>query len=135
MLTLLIIFAAIVLSGLVFWFYNRKQVNSLSEQIDDKNAIISAFRNHVEENTDTTSTTPTLTSDLNDEWRGRTNHKKNLTPSLGEVLQERSNKNGNNQKKKSNNQSSNGNKNKQKKKVEQTQQTQKPKKNRTKNNG
>lgn len=49
MLTLLTIFIAIAGAGFAFWFYNKRQVKNLAEQIQDKNAVISAFRSHVEE--------------------------------------------------------------------------------------
>lgn len=48
MLTVYIIFASVILAGLAFWFYNRKKVQSLSEQVTDKDAVINAFRNYAE---------------------------------------------------------------------------------------
>lgn len=48
MLTLFIIFISICLAGAAFWFFNRKQINSLVENIDDKQAIINALQSHVE---------------------------------------------------------------------------------------
>ena len=43
-----IIFLTVLLSGFVFWFYNKKRVTKLVENIDDKQAIINALTNHVE---------------------------------------------------------------------------------------
>ncbi len=48
MLTLLVIFISICLAGGAFWFFNRKQINNLVENIDDKQAIINALQSHVE---------------------------------------------------------------------------------------
>ena len=99
MITLLIVFAAIVLAGLGFWFYNKRQVTSLAEQIDDKNLVISALRNHVESPTTVETTVETTIEKT-----------VNLTPTVSEALsgnnQPKKNKNGgnknNNKKKKSN---------------------------------
>jgi len=49
MLTLLTIFITVAGAGFAFWFYNRRQVKNLADQIEDKNAVINAFRSHVEE--------------------------------------------------------------------------------------
>lgn len=46
-LTLLIVFITAVLAGLGFWFYNRRQINSLTETIEDKNMVIQSFRDHL----------------------------------------------------------------------------------------
>lgn len=46
-LTLLIVFITAVVAGLGFWFYNRRQINSLTETIEDKNAVINSFRDHL----------------------------------------------------------------------------------------
>lgn len=46
-LTLLIVFITAVLAGLGFWFYNRRQINSLTETLEDKNAVINSFREHL----------------------------------------------------------------------------------------
>lgn len=46
-LTLLIVFITAVLAGLGFWFYNRRQINSLTETIEDKNAVINSFRDYL----------------------------------------------------------------------------------------
>lgn len=85
MFTLLIIFITAVCAGLGFWFYNRRQVTSLSEQIEDKNAVINAFRNHVETSSETEVQVQSNFSrnTLNDEWRGGTN----LTPTVEQALQ------------------------------------------------
>ena len=48
MLTLLIIFLSICLTGIGFWFFNKKQITGLVENIDDKQAIINALQTHVE---------------------------------------------------------------------------------------
>lgn len=42
-----IVFATAVLAGLAFWIYNRRQMTELTEQLEDKNAIINAFRDHL----------------------------------------------------------------------------------------
>jgi hypothetical protein len=55
MLTLFVIFVSICLVGAAFWFFNRKQINNLVENIDDKQAIINALQSHVE----TVQPTPT----------------------------------------------------------------------------
>lgn len=85
MFTLLIVFITAVCAGLGFWFYNKRQVSSLSEQLEDKNAVINAFRNHVEIASETEVQVESNFSrnTLNDEWRGNTN----LTPTLEEALQ------------------------------------------------
>lgn len=57
MLTLFTIFIAVAGAGLAFWFYNKRQVKNLADQIEDKNAVINAFRNHVEDNSTGQSTT------------------------------------------------------------------------------
>lgn len=43
-----IIFITLIVAGLGFWFYNRRQVESLVNNIDDKQAIINALQTHVE---------------------------------------------------------------------------------------
>jgi hypothetical protein len=48
MFTLLVIFVSVCLVGAGFWFFNRKQINNLVENIDDKQAIINALQSHVE---------------------------------------------------------------------------------------
>lgn len=47
MLTLIAIFITVAGAGFAFWFYNRKQIQSLSEKIEDKNAVINSFRDHL----------------------------------------------------------------------------------------
>jgi hypothetical protein len=47
-LTLLIVFITAVVSGIGFWFYNRRQISSLTEILEDKNAVISSLRGHIE---------------------------------------------------------------------------------------
>lgn len=80
MFTLLIVFITAVCAGLAFWFYSKRQVSSLSEQLEDKNAVINAFRNHVETETVVESN---YSRNLNEEWRGNVN----LTPTVEEALQ------------------------------------------------
>jgi regulator of replication initiation timing len=46
-LTLLIVLITAVVAGIGFWFYNRRQISSLTETIEDKNAVISSFRDHL----------------------------------------------------------------------------------------
>jgi hypothetical protein len=46
-LTLLIVLITAAVAGLGFWFYNRRQINSLTETLEDKNAVISSFREHL----------------------------------------------------------------------------------------
>lgn len=58
MVTTLIIFAAVVVAGLAFWFYNRRKIQTLSEQVTDKDAVINAFR--------------TYSENANNEWSGTT---------------------------------------------------------------
>lgn len=84
MTMLLIVFITAVLAGLVFWFYNKRQVNNLSQQLEDKNAVINAFRNHVQNTTQTEVDVESNFSrnTLNDEWRGATN----LTPTVEDAL-------------------------------------------------
>ena len=43
-----IIFIVLVVAGLGFWFYNKRQLESLVNNIDDKQAIINALQTHVE---------------------------------------------------------------------------------------
>jgi hypothetical protein len=87
MLTLLIIFSAMVFSGIVFWFYNRRQINSLSNQLDDKNVVISALRNHIEIENDTPFFNP------NENWRpSDVPFSTNLTPSVEESISSKNKK-------------------------------------------
>jgi FtsZ-interacting cell division protein ZipA len=46
-LTLLIVLITAIVAGIGFWFYNRRQINSLTETLEDKNAVISSFRDHL----------------------------------------------------------------------------------------
>ena len=92
MLTLLIIFIAIAASGFAFWFYNRKQITNLSEQIDDKNAVINALKGHVENVIEIESSYTRNPS--NDGWRGETTV--NLTPTVEESLQQKPKNNNHN---------------------------------------
>ena len=36
------------MTGIGFWFFNKKQITGLVENIDDKQAIINALQTHVE---------------------------------------------------------------------------------------
>jgi hypothetical protein len=107
MLTLLTIFIAVAGAGFAFWFYNKRQIKNLSEQIYDKNAVISALKNHVEpsSNTELTIESTIAYVNPNNEWRGNSNDV-NLTPTVEEALSKkkkpRPNKNGNGGKKSSN---------------------------------
>jgi flagellar basal body-associated protein FliL len=100
MLTLLTIFIAVAGAGFAFWFYNKRQIKNLSEQIYDKNAVISALKNHVEpsSNTELTIESTIAYVNPNNEWRGNSNDV-NLTPTVEEALSKkkkpRPNKNGN----------------------------------------
>jgi hypothetical protein len=46
-LTLLIVLITAVVAGVGFWFYNRRQINSLTETIEDKTMVINSFRDHL----------------------------------------------------------------------------------------
>lgn len=68
-LTLLIVLITAAVAGVGFWFYNRRQINSLTETIEDKNAVISSFREHlttpIEESTPTHSVEQTFPMKFN----------------------------------------------------------------------
>lgn len=87
MLTLFTIFVAVAGAGFAFWFYNRRQIKNLSEQIDDKNAVINAFRNHVEPGvgTEVTIESSITYTDPNTEWRGNSSGT-NLTPTVEQAF-------------------------------------------------
>lgn len=55
MLTLFIVFSAIVLAGLGFWFYNRRQVKNLNDVIGDKTVVITMLQEHLSQTEDTLS--------------------------------------------------------------------------------
>lgn len=59
MINLLILFTVVFLVGLGFWYYNRRQMQNLSETISDKDAVITALRQHY-----------TGEENPNDYWRG-----------------------------------------------------------------
>lgn len=126
MLTLIIIFLAIVLTGLSFWYFNRKEVNSLSEKLEDKDAVINALKTHVEQEVIVESTFSK--NDPNDGWRGQ-----NIVTSVP-------NETNRNQKQRTNRPKKNGQNNSQKstsKKVEKVDSSNKsssPKKNKNKKN-
>lgn len=68
-LTLLIVFITAVLAGLGFWFYNRRQINSLTETLEDKNAVINSFRDHLTtSNVETVSNVQNLPIKFNPEF-------------------------------------------------------------------
>lgn len=99
MLTILTIFIAVTGAGFAFWFYNRKQISSLTETIDDKTAIINSFREHL--------TTPTTEKNVNDlhistqdnrptidsrtEKKKKYNNKQKKTPIISETKQSKQN--------------------------------------------
>lgn len=56
-LTILIVLLTALVAGVGFWFYNRRQINSLTEKIEDKNVVISSLRDHLVSSTDTSQTT------------------------------------------------------------------------------
>lgn len=53
-LTILIVLITALVAGVGFWFYNRRQINSLTETIEDKNAVINSFREHLTSPTEDT---------------------------------------------------------------------------------
>jgi|SanBayMetagenome_1026888.scaffolds.fasta_scaffold69162_1 hypothetical protein len=74
MLVASVILLTAILAGFVFWFYNKRRVTSLVENIDDKQAIINALTNHVEHAQ--TSTKVTIeTSKKKDGYRRKYNKK------------------------------------------------------------
>lgn len=58
-LTLLIVFITAIVAGIGFWFYNRRQINSLTETIEDKNAVINSFRGHLTSSDESNLSNPT----------------------------------------------------------------------------
>lgn len=58
-LTLLIVLITAIVSGVGFWFYNRRQISSLTETLEDKNAVINSLRGHIEAPTNTDKATQT----------------------------------------------------------------------------
>jgi hypothetical protein len=72
-LTLLIVLITAIVAGVGFWFYNRRQINSLTETLEDKNAVISSFRDHLSTSSDSeTIVESTHRFDPNDGWHGET---------------------------------------------------------------
>ncbi len=72
-LTLLIVLITAIVAGVGFWFYNRRQINSLTETLEDKNAVISSFREHLSTPGESETTVETVANfDLNDGWHGST---------------------------------------------------------------
>lgn len=47
---LFILFVSVWLVGVGFWFYNRRQLQNLSQIIDDKQAVIDALRSVFDDN-------------------------------------------------------------------------------------
>jgi len=80
MITLFVIFATALIAGALFWLYSRRQVLSLTEQVEDKEAVINAFRSYSET--------------ANSEWNGsRPSDTVNLTPTVEEALNKNTKKN------------------------------------------
>ena len=72
-LTLLIVLITAVVAGVGFWFYNRRQINSLTETLEDKNAVITSFREHLSTPEESEITVETVANfDPNDGWHGST---------------------------------------------------------------
>jgi hypothetical protein len=86
MFTLLIIFLSICLVGAGFWFFNRKQINGLVENIDDKQAIINALQIHVEAATQPQSTQKTVVS-VRPEKKGTNGGNKNKKKKINNLIQ------------------------------------------------
>lgn len=117
MLTFAVIFISVVCGGFFFWYMNRNKIGVLSEQLEDKNAIISALQNHTETIVETQHTF--VKNDLNSEWRGSTN----LTPTVAEATAKKPKKSYN-----KNNQNQTKGQTKGKSKVKEQTKTEKPKK-------
>lgn len=45
---ILTLFLTVLVAGIGLWFYKRKQIEALNEQLKDKAAIIAALTSHVE---------------------------------------------------------------------------------------
>jgi hypothetical protein len=72
-LTLLIVLITAVVAGVGFWFYNRRQINSLTETLEDKNAVINSFRDHLTSPSESEIVIESIKNfDLNDGWHGST---------------------------------------------------------------
>lgn len=50
------LFLVTLVAGMGMWFYKRRQIDTLNEQLKDKDAIISALTSHVEEKPQNNST-------------------------------------------------------------------------------
>lgn len=59
MIILAIVFVTAIVAGYFFWTYNKKQVSSLTEKLEDKNAVINSFRDHLTHQPGETPTFPT----------------------------------------------------------------------------
>jgi hypothetical protein len=72
-LTLLIVLITAIVAGVGFWFYNRRQINSLTETLEDKNAVINSFRDHLATPTESEVVIESVKNfDANDGWHGVT---------------------------------------------------------------
>jgi hypothetical protein len=72
-LTLLIVLITAVVAGVGFWFYNRRQINSLTETLEDKNAVINSFRGHLSTPSESEIVIESVKNfDANDGWHGST---------------------------------------------------------------
>lgn len=82
-----IIFITVLVAGIAFWFYNRRQVESLVNNIDDKQAIINALQTHVESVQPTNHNVPNVNKKRNG---GNKNKKKKNTipfnPAESEII-------------------------------------------------
>lgn len=79
-LTILVAAIATILAGLGFWFYNRRQINSLTESIEDKKAVINSLREHLspslDGDTESKNTTPNQTKNSDKKKKRQTNRPK-----------------------------------------------------------
>jgi hypothetical protein len=72
-LTLLIVLITAIVAGIGFWFYNRRQINSLTETLEDKNAVINSFRGHLSTPSESEIVIESVKNfDANDGWHGST---------------------------------------------------------------
>jgi hypothetical protein len=72
-LTILIVLITATVAGLGFWFYNRRQINSLTETLEDKNAVINSFRDHLSTSSESEMVIESIKNfDANDGWHGST---------------------------------------------------------------
>lgn len=83
MLTLLIVFISVCIAGVIFSLRSKKQINSLVDVIDDKQAIINALQSHVVESVQTPQTpqtpqTKSTTSKKSGESKRKSSKKKEI---------------------------------------------------------